>query len=337
MLDIFLFSVNAIMPIIMLVVLGYFIKRIGFGSPEFYKTANSLVFKVFLPVMLFYNVYEIKSLRTINWALVVFFVAAILIITIIGFLTAKIVTHDRTKLPVIAQCAYRSNHAVIGLPLAESIGGEAAISFAAVISAVAIPLFNVLAVIILSAYSDNEKTGRIKKTILQTIKNPLIIGCGLGILALFIRHFIPINDEGARVFTLEKSVPFLMDIVRSISRMCSPFALIVLGARTDFSAVKSLFKYISVGVILRLVVAPLIGIGGAYLVSKWTGLFPVEADEYPGLIALFGSPVATASAVMVNEIGGDDQLAIQFVVWTSVLSIFSIFLTVFTLKSFALI
>ena len=119
--------------------------------------------------------------------------------------------------------------------------------------------------------------------------------------------------------------------------MCSPFALIVLGARTDFSAVKSLASYITTGVILRLIIAPLIGIGGAYLLSSHTGLLTVAPSDYPGLIALFGSPVAAASAVMVSEIGGDDQLATQLVVWTSVFSMITIFLTVFTLKSFALL
>lgn len=335
--DIFLFSFNSIMPIILLVVLGYVIKKLGFGSAEFYKTANSMVFKLFLPVMLFYNVYEIKSLGDINWQLILYFCVAILIITGLGFLCSKLITKDRTKIPVITQCAFRSNHAIIGLPLAESIGGQPAVAFASVISAVAIPLYNILAVIILSYYSTKDSKGRLKATVIRTIKNPLIIGCFIGIVVLVIRQFIPVDEAGNYVFTLEKNVPFLMKAISNLSKVCSPLALVILGARFDFSAVKNLFKEISFSVILRLIIAPLIGLGGVYLLSKYTSFISVTAADYPGLIALFGSPVAVSSAVMVGEIGGDDQLATQLVVWTSVLSMFTVFATVFILKSASLI
>lgn len=335
--EIFLFSLNAVMPVIALVVLGYFIKRVGLGNPDFFKTANSLVFRAFLPVMLFYNIYKIESLRDINIMLIVLFCAAILLIVLIGYFVARLVTKDRTKIPVIVQCSYRSNHALIGLSIAEIIGGEAAVSFASVVSLIAIPLYNVLAVLILSAFSNNKKNRRIKSTIIQSAKNPLILGCVAGIIAIAVRQFIPLDDSGELVFSIEKNIPFLMETVKSVSRMASPFALIVLGARMDFSAVRSLLKYITVGVMLRLIVSPIIGIGGIYLFAKYTGLVSVSAAEYPALIALFATPVAAASAVMVGEIGGDEQLATQYVVWTSVFSMFTIFLVIFAMKSYMLI
>ena len=128
-----------------------------------------------------------------------------------------------------------------------------------------------------------------------------------------------------------------MKALENASKVASPLALVVLGARFDFSAIKGMFKQISVGVLLKLIVAPVLGLGSAFILTKYTGIINITSNEYPALIAAFGSPVAVSSAVMVNEIGGDDQLATQLVVWTSVLSMLSLFVTVFLLKSVSLL
>ena len=95
-------------------------------------------------------------------------------------------------------------------------------------------------------------------------------------------------------------------------------------------------KPIAASVILRLVVAPVVGIGSAIALSSM-GILSFTSTEYPALISLFGTPIAVSSAVMVGEIGGDEQLAGQIVVWTSLVSVFSIFATVFFMKSVGLI
>ena len=88
---------------------------------------------------------------------------------------------------------------------------------------------------------------------------------------------------------------------------------------------------------MRLVIAPLVGIGTGMLISANTNLINLTSVEYPALISLFASPIAVSSAVMVGEIGGDEQLAGQLVVWTSVFSMFTMFGIIFTMKTFGLI
>ena len=87
---------------------------------------------------------------------------------------------------------------------------------------------------------------------------------------------------------------------------------------------------------MRIVFAPALAIGCAVLLNRFSPL-DFTAVEYPALVAIFGSPIAVSSAVMIGEIGGDDQYGAQLVVWTSVFSMFTIFLTVFLLRYFALI
>ena len=335
--EIFLFSFNAIMPILLLVLLGWFLRVIHFADDVFFKKANTMVFKVFLPVLLFVNIYEIDGLSSLNFNAVLYCVAAIFLIFICGYLFAHLVTKKRSRLGVLTQCSFRSNYAIIGIPLALSLGGEEAVAFASVLSAVAVPVFNILAVIILSHYSAEKEKGAVKKTVIRTVKNPLIIGVFLGIAVLAVRSFIPVNGAGELVFSIEGSLPFLWKALKNLAAAASPVALIVLGARFDFGAVGNLKREIIIGTLMRVVMAPVIGLGAAILLSECTDFFNFTAVEYPAFISLFATPTAVSSAVMVGEIGGDEQLAGQLVVWTSVVSMLTIYAIVFAMKSFAII
>lgn len=336
MFSVFSFSFNAVMPILVMAFLGYIIKCRHFADDNFFKKLNSLNFKVFLPILLYYNVYEIESLKSINVEAIIYCVFAILLICFCGYGVAKLFGKKRSQYGVLTQCSFRSNFAIIGLPLAETLGGAPAVAFASVLSAVAIPLFNVLAVILLSHYAESEYKQSIKATIKKTLKNPLIIGVATGIVTLIVRALLT-KESGEVVFTIEDNMPFLYSAIKSVSRIASPLALVVLGARFDFSKVKDLLVPIITGSFMRLVFAPLLGVGLAFVLSEYSNLLTVTQIEYPALISLFSTPVAVSSAVMTSEIGGDEQLAGQLVVWTSVLSMFTMFIIVFVMKSSGLI
>lgn len=329
--EIFLFSFNAVMPILILILVGYLLREVHFADDAFFKKANTMVFKVFLPVLLFNNVYTIESLSQIRWDALVFCVVAVLVICLAAYLTSGFFVRHRKQKGVLTQCAFRSNYAIIGIPLAESLGGASAVAFASVLSAVAIPLFNVLAVIILSHYADDAKEASVKKTLKKTAKNPLIIGVLAGVFAVLLRNVLPFD------FTVRDNLPFLYTAINNMSKIASPLALIVLGARFDFSKVSFLFKQIIWGTLFKTVITPVLVLTSAVLLSEYTGILNLTAVEYPAFISLFASPVAVSSAVMVGEIGGDEQLAGQLVVWTSILSMFTMFLIIFAMKALQLI
>ena len=335
--DIFMFSFNAVMPILILFVIGYLLRRVGFADEGFFKKANAMVFKVFLPVLLFKNVYDIDSLSGINVPAIIYCLLAVLLLCLIGYITSKLTAKSRNQTGVIAQCTFRSNYAIIGIPLAETLGGAGAAGFASILSAASIPLFNILAVILLSHYSEDEHNASVKATIKKTAKNPLIIGVLAGVIAVAIRQLLPLDVSGEAVFSIERDLPFVYSAISSIAKGTTPLALMVLGARFDFAAVKGLFIQIATATFMRLVIAPLVGVGLAVLLSTRTGVLSLSATECPAIISLFSTPVAVSSAVMVGEIGGDEQLAGQLVVWTSVFSMLSMFTVIFIMKSLALI
>lgn len=335
--EIFMFSFNAVMPILLMMMLGYFLRSVHFADEAFFKKANTLVFKVFLPVLLFVNVYEIESLSKVNWGVVVYTVGIVVVLCLTGLILTKLLFRTRNKIGPLCQCSFRSNYAIIGIPLAEALGGSEAVGFACVLSAAAIPMFNVLAVIILSHYSDDDHSVSVKDTVKKTATNPLIIGVLLGVIVIAIRSALPLNTDGEVVFSIMRDMPAFYSALKTISKGTTALALIVLGARFDFSKVSSLLGEITFGTVMRLLIAPLVGIGTGMLISANTNLINLTSVEYPALISLFASPIAVSSAVMVGEIGGDEQLAGQLVVWTSVFSMFTMFGIIFAMKSFGLI
>ncbi|MBQ9837907.1 MAG: AEC family transporter [Oscillospiraceae bacterium] len=334
MLHILSTAVNAVMPIILLILLGYFLKQKGFLSKDFLKMGNSLVFKVCLPAMLFVNVYDIDGLAAIRWDIVMYCVVIVAVIFVLGLLTAVLTTKVPERRGVILQCTFRSNFAIIGLSLAGALGGDGAMAVAAIVSAFTIPVFNILAVIALSVFVGGGKPD-VKKILLNIVKNPLIIGVVAGLVCLGIRA-LQEQIFGHVVFALNDQTKFLYKALSNLKAIASPFALLVLGGQFEFSAVKGLFKEIVVGTAWRIVLAPLLGVGCAVVLTE-LGVLSFGANEFPALIALFGSPVAVSSAIMAGSMGNDEQLATQLVVWTSICSIVTIFAQVCLLMAMGLL
>lgn len=343
MLDNLLFTCNAVLPLILVIVLGYFLKRINLLPENFWKMANKLCFRVCLPVLLFYNIYNVSNIKEIlyNWKVVLFVVIAVIVVFGIGLFLSMILIKDKKQKGVILQCVFRSNYAIIGIPLAASLsnGNSDVEALASVISAVSIPLFNILAIIALSIFVENEgEKVSVKSILLKIIKNPLIIGVFTGLIVLAIRQLIPysegitytvdslgnISSSSIREykFTIKDNIPFLYTTIGNVSKIASPLALIALGGDFTFSAISKLKKQIILGVTSRLVLIPLICLVVAYLLG-------FRSVEFPALIALFGTPVAVSSVPMAAEMQNDDELAGQLVVWTSIGSALSLFIIIF--------
>ena len=317
-------AVNALFPLIITILLGYILKRKGFLTQEFLRVGNKIVFNICLPAMLFVNVYDIAGFSSINWDIVLYAIGAFFLVVAVGYVITLLTTPVPERRGVIWQCTFRSNFGIIGLSLAAALGGDEAVAVAAIVSSFTVPLFNVVSVIALSVFTDGGKgKTSVKKIILNILKNPLILGVAAGLAVLGIRE-LQNAVFGQLIFSMERDT-------------YTPLALLVLGGQFEFSAVKGLLKEIVSGTVSRVVIAPLIGIGCAILISAHTTLLSCGVNEYPALIAMFGSPVAVSSAVMAGNMGSDEQLATQLVVWTSIFSIVTIFAQVCILMGMGLL
>lgn len=326
MFAVFVYAWNAVLPILLLVLLGYALKRKGLFTKEWLKRANQFNFHYCLMALMFCNVYSLDGLSEIDWSLALFVILSLLVLTGIGLLLARFVTKERRQKGVLIQVAFRSNYAIIGLPLAEALAVPGGAALLSAMQAPSIIYFNLMAVLALSHYAEDKKAD-LKKTLIGIAQNPLIRGLVLGLLALVIREFIPRNEAGELVFSLSGSLPFLYSAISSLSKIATPLALVVLGGQFEFGEVRSVGKPLVAGVVARLVVAPAVGFGLFFLAVK-AGLFAVTPAVIATLLPLYSTPVAVSSAVMATEMGADDVLAGQLVVWTTVLSLFTLFLQI---------
>lgn len=310
-------SFNVIAPVFFLMVLGYFlVNYTSLADGKLTKQANAIVFKIFLPCMLFYNVYqsdigsEIHSrIRLCIWAaggLLILFVLLCLIVP-------RIVTQENQQ-GVVIQGIFRSNYVIFGVAVVQNMYGPKSTTTAAILSAILVPMYNFLAVVALSIFGEKRKNDW-KKIILDIIKNPLIISSVLGIIFSLL---------GIRLPTAVDTT------VQDLSKLSTPIAFMILGGDLDFSKVKGNLKTAFVVLTIKLVILPLIMIPMGVMMGYR------DADLLSGVLA-YQTPVAVSSYIMAQQAGADGQLAGQLVVFSSVLSIFTLFVTIFILRTMGLL
>lgn len=337
LLSIFSTGVNSILPIVFLMLFGFVLRQRGFLSQEFVRIGNKLCFQYLLPMKLFLNAYKIGKFSEIPWRLVLFCMLLMMAVFFLGWLTAPLATKDARRKGVLLQSTFRSNTAIIGVTLAGILGGEPAEMVSAIMTAMFIPLMNVLAVISLTIFLPHQDSkGNLKTVIRNVIRNPLIRGIGLGLGCVLLRE----AEEklfGRVVFALSGNLPFFYSAISQLGSIATVFALVVLGGQFSFSAAGNMGREIIVGTLWRNVLAPVICLGGVYLASTYTGLIRCTSVDYPALVGLFATPAAVSSAVMAGQMGNDEQLATQIVVWTSVTSVVTLFVIICTLIGTGLI
>ncbi len=322
--DSLIFALEAVLPIIIVVAIGYLIKRIGLLTADMAKVINKLVFRVFLPVMLFLNVYKIESLEKIELDYIIYAAIATVLVFALCIPAVIFVTKQGERRGALLQACFRSNYALIGIPLAESLFGQEGVSVATVLSAVSIPIFNILAVVSLSVFGKGEQKPSVKKILLGIVKNPLIQSIFIGLVVLGVRTIFTQNGIGFRLTEIKP----MFTVLDYLSRLATPLALLMLGVQFEFSAVKELKKEIIFGTMMRTVIVPALGLGIAFFFFRQA----FDGAKFAALVALFATPVAVSSVPMAQEMGADHTLAGQLVVWTTLVSAVTVFLASFLLK-----
>ena len=322
--DSLIFAINAVAPIILMVVIGYLLKKKGFMSADFARAANKLVFRIFLPSMLFLNVYKIGDIGEVKLGYIFYVVAVLIALFAVALPLVIATTKHSDRRGALLQAVFRSNYALIGIPLAQSLCGDDGVAIATLLSVVSIPLLNILAVISLSLFREDGGKPSVKKILLDIAKNPLILSVLIGLAALGVRAlFVHYGVE----FRLSDVKP-LYSVLTYLSNLATPMALLVLGAQFEFSAVSSLRREIVFGTVARTVVVPILGIGVAFLFFR--GVF--VGAHFAAFVAMFCTPVAVSSVPMAQEMKADAALAGQLVVWSTVISAFTVFLAAFLLR-----
>lgn len=302
-------SANAVLPMCLVMALGYGTRRLGWLRREEISTINKIAFRIFLPCLLYYNIYCSDLSGSFDPLLMTYAVGGVLL-TFGLTLGYTLLTE---KLPerrgVLIQGMFRSNYVIMGIPVATALLGADQLGTVSILIAVIVPLFNMLAVVVLEVFRGQKP--KPLHILGQIAKNPLVIGSVLGILTLVAGIRLP---------------HILEQTIQSVSAIASPLQLFLLGAFFQFSGLKTYRRELVTVSIAKLIVSPglFLGLGA---------LLGFRGVAFVSLIGIFASPTAVNSFTMAQQMGGDAELAGDIVVTTSAASILTMFLWIFLFKS----
>ena len=314
MLESFLVAVNAVVPFMILLGVGYLAIRFRLTDRAFMNRLNALNFRLFFPFMMFNSIYGAKPEDMPSPALILTGVVTLVLLVALLMLVVPRVVKENPRRGVIIQAMFRSNLVIYGIPLTVSVFGAERSSVCGMMVLIMVSLFNIFSVIVLELFREGGKV-RFGQLALGLVKNPLLQGSVVGLLFYLFRLRLP---------------AFIASPVSSLASLATTLAMIVLGANLVFEEIKKNRRTITLVLIVRLVLLPLVVVPVGWL----AGLRGVELFL---VLMIFGTPVAAASYPMAQNMGGDGQLAGQLVFVSTVASLGTIFAFIYALSRFGLL
>lgn len=296
------------LPLLLMLALGWLIRRTGLLTLETASAVNKLVFRLFLPVLLFNNIRGLDISTAPGLAFEAFLLFSVLGVFLAAYWLVPRFVKDPRKQGVMVQGIFRTNFAILGIPLAQAMFGDAGTAAVTLALPVVIIANNVLAVVALAAPSGGKADP--KALIKGIVTNPLIIACVLGCAFLLAGITLPA--------ALDK-------VCKDIGSITLPLSLIVLGASLCWKGVKDNRSLLAWTVLLKQALIPLVMVGLGILLG-------FRQAELGVILILFCAPCAVSSYPMAESMGGDGPLAASQVVLTTIFSMGTLFVAIYLCK-----
>ena len=304
-----IFSLNATLPIFLVMVVGGILGRLGFLPREFCKASDKLTFKITLPIMLFLDMADVDMRHDFQPKFVLFCFGATLISILVIWGLARALLRDKTIIGEFVQASYRSSAAVLGVAFIQNIYGDAGMAPLMILGSV--PLFNIFAVLILMIEAPGEQraTPRPGQLLYGVVTNPIL----LGIVAGTVFSLLPVE------------LPTIADkTLNSLASLTTPLALLSIGA--SFEGTKALQK---AGPTLVAALLKTVGLSAIFIPCAVALGF--REKELVALLIMLGSPTTPSSYVMAKNMGHEGVLTASTVAATTLLSALTLTAWIFIL------
>lgn len=313
--DNLMFSLNATVPVFLMMVLGLVFRKLGWLDETFADKMNKFVFMVPLPVLVF------EDLATVDFAEVwdarfVFFCFAVTLVSIGIAAGISCLWKDKSLQGEFIQVSYRSSAALLGVALIQNIYGDAGMAPLMMIGSV--PLYNVMAVVVLSFFHPERKgidREVMKRTVKGIVTNPIIIAIVLGLLWSALRIPMP---------------SIMQKTVSGIGGMATPMGLMAMGAAFDVRKAFAKAKPAAAAVFIKL-------IGFCALFLPVAVALGFRESELVAILVMLGSATTVSCFVMAKNMGHEGVLTSSVVMLTTLFSGFTLTGWIYLLRSFALI
>lgn len=309
----FFLSWNAVAPLFFIVIVGYGVRASGMLSESARNEFNKVCFNVFLSCNLFYSVYTSELSQIANPGLMAFCIVGILVECGVGLLIVPRLTPSNPTRGAMMQGMFRTNLALVGLPVVQGLYDGYSGPFPLVIAMI-IPIYNILGASILESCRGGGRP-QFKKVLRGIMLNPMVIGTGLGIVFALTGLKLP----GA----VEETVSYF-------SKASTGVALLVLGASLQLGKIKGNSRLLSVFLLLRLVIFPVAALAAAIAIG-------FRGVELASILLIFGSPLGTVTYTIAQQMDADAELAGEQVIFSTLFSCLTLFIQIFVLNQMGLI
>lgn len=309
------FSLNATIPIFLMMLLGMLFRKLGWMDEVFAAKMNKFVFLVPLPVLLF------EQLATVDFSEVwdIKFILFCFVVTAISITISTVISllwKDRSIKGEFIQATYRSSAALLGIAFIQNIYGTAGMAPLMIIGSV--PLYNIMAVVVLSLFKPGNNSfdkALVKKTLKGIVTNPIIIGIVAGFVWSALKLPMPL---------------ILHKTVSSIGATATPMGLMSMGATFEMKKATSKMKPTLVAVFMKLV-------GFCAIFLPVAAMLGFRNEQLIAILVMLGSATTVSSFVMARNMGHEGTLSSGVIMLTTLLSAFTLTMWLDVLRSFGVV
>lgn len=310
-----IFSLNATIPIFLMMLLGMLFRKLGWMDEVFAAKMNKFVFLVPLPVLLF------EQLATVDFSEVwdIKFIIFCFVVTAISITISTLISllwKDRSIKGEFIQATYRSSAALLGIAFIQNIYGTVGMAPLMIIGSV--PLYNIMAVVVLSVFKPGNNSfdkALVKKTLKGIATNPIIIGIVAGFVWSALKLPMPL---------------ILHKTVSSIGATATPMGLMSMGATFEMKKATSKMKPTLVAVFMKL-------IGFCAIFLPVAAMLGFRNEQLIAILVMLGSATTVSSFVMARNMGHEGTLSSGVIMMTTLLSAFTLTMWLDVLRSFGLV
>ena len=305
-----MFSLNATLPVFLVMVIGWALGQKGFLPKQFCTVADKLVFKVTLPVMLFCDMATLDLAHSFDAKFVLFCFAVTAIAIVVIWVLARRLLKDKTLVGEFVQASYRSSAAILGVAFIQNIYGSAGMAPLMILGSV--PLFNIFAVLILMLESPEQRGVPDPKRLLRGVAtNPILLGIVFGTVYALLPFTLP---------------QIATKTISSIASLTTPLSLLSIGA--SFEGTKAIKK---LGPTLAAAFIKTVGLAAVFLPCAVALGF--RNEELVALLIMLGSPTTPSAYVMSRNMGHEGVLTSSCIALTTLLSALTLTGWIFVLRS----
>ena len=310
-----IFSLNATIPIFLMMLLGMLFRKLGWMDEVFAAKMNKFVFLVPLPVLLF------EQLATVDFSEVwdIKFILFCFVVTAISITISTVISllwKDRSIKGEFIQATYRSSAALLGIAFIQNIYGTAGMAPLMIIGSV--PLYNIMAVVVLSLFKPGNNSfdkALVKKTLKGIATNPIIIGIVAGFVWSALKLPMPL---------------ILHKTVSSIGATATPMGLMSMGATFEMKKATSKMKPTLVAVFMKLV-------GFCAIFLPVAAMLGFRNEQLIAILVMLGSATTVSCFVMARNMGHEGTLSSGVIMMTTLLSAFTLTMWLDVLRSFGVV